>query len=504
MVLSVTMAAAALLTAAPRSSHALSTCNALLRLAYLSGPNFPSVGDTIRVRLTLGTGSIANGTTFTVNRVRFDLDCAAPPPPGPPPGQVGCTDDGSVVGYQGDATITSTCPGVKWSTGHAKASSPNEVVFTPSQPIAIPASTGTFCALEFDVQVVGRSNDGTPDVAEEVAGFDAAQLDGQCDNQLASSGSQAGSIPLCQVCNDGDACTDDVCNSETNKCISTAVTCNDNDLCTSDTCDPASGCVFTPTVTCDDPTCEECKPDTGMCEARSPLPVSCRPIGCRVTGGGIVAMNTGDAPDPGPDADIRKGTFGGQVGAPCGCLGCFDEFDNIQGSWQHSRKKHQGNFHAKNYLSLICGCDEGTSVTPAVRFKGQTCGNREIGPTPRRAPANLICFTGVGNYTETVGRRTTEVAFRVEIEDRGEPGAGQNSGPSADVYRISLWIPTDGETTMGLAEQACCSNTPAHVRTPDVHDGGDLIHGNLQIHPATPLTNRGICPPPDACMSPLP
>src|SRR5207247_2509377 len=105
-------------------------------------------GNQLRVSLALGTGGLTqfcsggtnNGnmctsaancpggtcppTNQTVHRVRFDLDCVANS--GGPP----CTDQGNVVQYMGDATITTTCAGVTWTSTTAQAG--NEIVFTPS------------------------------------------------------------------------------------------------------------------------------------------------------------------------------------------------------------------------------------------------------------------------------------------------------------------------------------------------------------------------------------
>jgi len=189
-------------------------------------------------------------------------------------------------------------------------------------------------------------------------------------------------------------------------------------------------------------------------------------------------------------ADIINGYFGGQVGAPCGCIGCFDEYDHIQGNWQYQRKKQKGNFHAKDYNSLICAC-EGNAV-------GRLCnpGDREIGPEPRRAPANLACFSGKGTLKQRGNGKN--VAFRVEVEDRGEPGAGQNAGPSDDVMRIRIWVPKGQENIDDLANGACCTNpnpTGDASRKPDIDDGGNIVHGNLQIHPQIP-SHVDICPVP--------
>jgi hypothetical protein len=151
----------------------------------------------------------------------------------------------------------------------------------------------------------------------------------------------------------------------------------------------------------------------------------------------------------------------------------------IQGNWTHNRKKQKGRFHAKDYSSLVCDLDDGE------------------GPEPRPAPANKACFAGVGFLATNGGKRDTEVAFRVEVEDRGEPATGKNSGDQQDVYRIRMWIPQDGEVMDDMLDSICCLNIePVGIRSPDIDDGNELIGGNIQIHPVLPNTEREICPPP--------
>src|SRR5213594_5136425 len=115
--------AVAVSVTAPGVAHAVNTCNGLLTIDYVGGPDFALPGDVVRVKLTLGTGSIQGGTKLNVNRLRFDLDCNSNFTLGIP-----CTDEGMIVVYEGDPTITTTCAGVTWSSGHAVSSSPNEVV----------------------------------------------------------------------------------------------------------------------------------------------------------------------------------------------------------------------------------------------------------------------------------------------------------------------------------------------------------------------------------------
>src|SRR5262245_25697722 len=215
------------------------TCNGLVAIDYVSGPNFAVPGDTLRVRLSLGTASIAGGTNVAIQKLRFDLDCDADNPLALP-----CTDEGLKVEYEGDGTITNSCPGVvSFTSGHAVSGAPNEVVFTPNVPIVIPANQAVgYCVLEFNVKVLARSDqDVTPNVIEEVGGY--LNTDAQCNNGvLASGGSQSSGIQLCPVCT-GTECTNSACNQDTGQCVvtnipdSTPCGDTDNNLCTTAGCE---------------------------------------------------------------------------------------------------------------------------------------------------------------------------------------------------------------------------------------------------------------------------
>lgn len=71
-------------------------------------------------------------------------------------------------------------------------------------------------------------------------------------------------------CDDGNLCTNDICDTATGTCRweNTAAACNDNNLCTVDTCDPRSGCSYTPVPAdyCNDTnvcTNDRCDPQLG-------------------------------------------------------------------------------------------------------------------------------------------------------------------------------------------------------------------------------------------------
>jgi hypothetical protein len=281
----------------PGMARAQNTCNGIISFAYTAAQPYQLPGDIVRVGLTLGAGAIQGGTSMTVNRLRFELDCNSNFALGIP-----CTDEGAVVEYEGDGTITENCPGV-WTTGHAVSFAPNEVVFTPSVPFAIPANNASFCTIEFDVKVIGMSLDATPSEVEQVGGYQTVTNDAVCDNTLKSSASQSGSFSLCPTCNDS-ACAAFVCDQQTGQCVhfpqadppaSTPCPDTDGNLCTTAGCDGNGNCnqAHIPTVcTPDNNPCTDppvCNPNTGLCEepntpASTPCPDTdgdpCTVAGC--------------------------------------------------------------------------------------------------------------------------------------------------------------------------------------------------------------------------------
>ena len=70
-------------------------------------------------------------------------------------------------------------------------------------------------------------------------------------------------------CDDSDACTSDVCDTNTGNCVNTDITasCDDSSACTADSCDPATGCVNTDiSASCVDGnacTADSCDPAVG-------------------------------------------------------------------------------------------------------------------------------------------------------------------------------------------------------------------------------------------------
>jgi hypothetical protein len=255
------------------------------------------------------------------------------------------------------------------------------------------------------------------------------------------------------------------------------------------------------------------------CEARIFCSV---PNACRVTGGGRQ-----DDPLVYP-ANVRYVTHGGQVGAPVGARICTVTTNFtlgnpcIHGRWTHVRHMQgglEGNFHARFYDTLECACLD-TNVGPGGVYGAGTvidgiCNpddHKVAGPQPRPAPANKIVFTGVGDWADPNGRRAPRsTLFRVDIEDRSEPGGSHPKGavPPADRYRIRIWVLSESETAQlnGAGPDkwllnfrnaiSACNGTNVRdgadvdngiavfgVRAPDIDDGGELERGNHQIHPS--------------------
>ena len=233
----------------------------------------------------------------------------------------------------------------------------------------------------------------------------------------------------------------------------------------------------------------------------------------RVTGGSNKQMNTYQGPNfPTPSPNFVS--HGGQVGAPVSVLEPWkDGNECIWGEWQHNRhqgrKNLVGSFHAAGnaqkhqfdkILSVCLPCDENVGALGTVGLCNP--GDRICGPEPRKAPANRIAFSGVGDYTYTTGKKTLKAIFRVDIEDRGEGNSHASTQPN-DRYRMRLWIldpslgrsadPTD-PANIALRKAVAPSYlklvekdplvAEALAVTPDIDDGGDMTQGNHQIHPA--------------------
>jgi len=218
-------------------------------------------------------------------------------------------------------------------------------------------------------------------------------------------------------------------------------------------------------------------------------------------------------------------THGGQVGAPVGEGNCvvganLNGNPCIHGRWTHVRHAQgglKGNFQARLFDTLDSACLD-TNIGPGGYYGPGTLTNgicypddRVAGPGRPKAPANKIAFSGIGDWSDGGQREPRSALFRVDIEDRGEPGGSHPGGgaPPPDRYRIRIWLLTDAErmelngagpdsslVNFRNAISACNGVSIRYgadlpngaaafgVRPPDIDDGGELQRGNSQIHPA--------------------
>jgi hypothetical protein len=182
-------------------SRADNVCNGFINFEYPEPPNPPGgqhkVGDKVTVRLDLGAGSITGGplNILGITSVRFDLACTVPPLPVPM-----CANEGAVISYDGDSSITSDCPGGAppqgpWTSNNIPGGSTTDVVFTAAPKVIIAANTpdppGT-CFLQFTETVKAPSTNPAGFI-EQVTSYEMAQ----CDNgELDSGGFQTGEVSV--------------------------------------------------------------------------------------------------------------------------------------------------------------------------------------------------------------------------------------------------------------------------------------------------------------------
>jgi hypothetical protein len=128
----------------------------------------------------------------------------------------------------------------------------------------------SLCPLDCDCQpdCAGKEcgPDGCGGSCGTCAGLQDACVEGQCVCQPDGCGGG------CGLCDDGDLCTDDICDGETGVCLFPDTDCDDGSVCTMDDCHPEAGCVYKfNSLDCDDydPCTEDDVCGEGTCTGES-------------------------------------------------------------------------------------------------------------------------------------------------------------------------------------------------------------------------------------------
>jgi len=179
-------------------SRADNVCNGFINFEYPVPPNPPggthNVGDKVTVKLDFGAGTITGGpmNILTITSIRFDMACSVPPLPAPV-----CANEGPVISYDGDSSITTNCPGgpTQWTSTNPGGGATTALIFAAVPPVIIahdtPDPPGT-CFLQFTETVLAPSTNPAGFI-EQVASYSEAA----CDNgELDSGGFQTGEVKV--------------------------------------------------------------------------------------------------------------------------------------------------------------------------------------------------------------------------------------------------------------------------------------------------------------------
>jgi hypothetical protein len=197
-----------------------------------------------------------------------------------------------------------------------------------------------------------------------------------------------------QICDDGDACTDDACDPATGECVFTPnIDCDDGDACTDDSCDPATGlCVNTPNVDCDDGdacTDDSCDPATGLC-------VNTPNIDCD---DGDVCTDDSCDPATGECVSVPADPL------PAECLGA--EICRTPGFWGTHAGDSKKN--SQNITQALIDAAGGLDVC------GITIDNTDVGNSTSAVEA--ICVSVKGDLENQLVRQLTAAALNCVLGD---------------------------------------------------------------------------------------
>ncbi len=253
-----------------------------------------------------------------------------------------CVNDGEVATF----TATYNVPGgfssfVQWHKDGSPLNDGGNISGALTDTLTVdPASLADAGDYSLRILVIGPNCIIFTDEAALSIGDCGCTLDSECEDGNPCTDDVCDGVLGCinpnnsDPCDDGDACTTvDSCSG--GSCVgSNPLVCDDTNPCTDDSCDPGSGCIFTNnTDSCDDgdacTTVDQC--NSGSCVGSSPLVCDdtnpCTDDSCD-SGSGCVFVNNTDPCDDGDACTTVDSCSGGScVGS--GPLACDDgEFCN--------------------------------------------------------------------------------------------------------------------------------------------------------------------------------
>jgi hypothetical protein len=156
------VAAATLLGGRPLHAQ---TCGATMEPTLDPTNVIFAVGQSLRVNLSFGPTAAAGGfRSISEVSVRLDCENASGCNIGTP-----CVDDGNVLSYNGDGSILSDCPGVIVTSNNPGGGFMNDIVFTFSPVLVLPANVQ--CNLSFGVTIESLSTDTSPKIINGIGFF---------------------------------------------------------------------------------------------------------------------------------------------------------------------------------------------------------------------------------------------------------------------------------------------------------------------------------------------
>jgi|GEM_PF-3283829 len=295
---------------------------------------------------------------------------------------------------------------------------------------------GDDCAETCDPTDCDDGNPCTDDVCDPVQGCVNTNNTASCDdgdncteNDVCSGGSCAGAA---KDCGDGDLCTDDVCDAGTGDCSNPAKTCDDANGCTDDSCDVSTGdCInANNTAACDDG--DGCTENDvcagGSCQSGTAKDCDdseeCTDDSCDSGTGNCVNTNNTVACDDGDNCTENDACSGGS------CAGSAKDCDDNEACTDDSCDAGTGDCVNTNNTA---SCDDGDGCTENDVCSGGSC---QSGTAKNCDDSDECtddsCDSGSGNCVNTNNTATCDDGDACTDNDACADGSCTGTGKDCD------------------------------------------------------------------------